>query len=107
MVPTTSAMLSGEVDLWMHNALRMSLARLRLVLARCVLTYHVTCQCVVARKGLLFNAQCAADLLLAPVVNRVLVPSEIVRPREDGVARLSGSGVDALTLVWACLRVSL
>jgi hypothetical protein len=107
MVPTASAMLSGEVDLWVYNALQMLLARPCLLLARCVLTYHVTCQCVIAREGLLFDAQCAADLLLAPVMNRVLVPSEVIRPREDGVARLPGSGVDALTLVWACLGVSL
>jgi hypothetical protein len=80
MVSTTSAMLSGEIDLWMHNALRMLLARLRLVLARCVMTYHVTCQCIVARESLFLDAQRAADFLLARVVNRILMPSEIIWP---------------------------
>jgi hypothetical protein len=81
MVSTTSAMLSGEIDLWVHNALRMLLARLHLVLARCVMnSYHVTCQCIVAREGLLLDAQCAPDFLLAAVMDCVLVPSEIIRP---------------------------
>ena len=44
MVPSPSSMFSGEIDLWMHNALRMSLAYLRLVLACFVMdSYHVAC----------------------------------------------------------------
>jgi hypothetical protein len=49
MVSSTSSMLSGEIDFWVHNALRILLARLRLVLACCMMdSYHVACQCVVA-----------------------------------------------------------
>jgi len=84
MVSTAPAMLSGEVDFWMHNT-------------------HVTCQCIVAGESLFLDTQCAADFLLARVVNRVFVPGKIVRTGEDRAARLAGSGVDALTLVWAGL----
>jgi len=88
VVSTSSAVLSGKVDLWMHNA-------------------HVTCQCIVAGEGLFFHTQCAANFLLARIVDRVFVAGKIVRTGEDGVARLAGCGVDALTLVWARLGVAL
>jgi hypothetical protein len=49
MVSSTSAMLSGEVDLWMHNTLRILLACLHLKLGCCVMdSYHVTCQSIIA-----------------------------------------------------------
>jgi len=65
-----SAVLPREVNLGMHDA-------------------HVPRECVAARKGFFLLAERAARFLLADVVDRVLVPREIVRPREDGVARLS------------------
>jgi hypothetical protein len=68
-------------------------------------SYHVARECVVARKRLFLDAQCAAHLLLARVVDRVLVPGQVVGPREDGVAGLAGRGVDALALVRPRLRV--
>lgn len=80
MVPTAPAMFSGEVDLRMHNTLHIVLAWLRLVMACVVDSYHVACQCIVAGKGLLLDAQCTTDLLLAPIVNCVLVSSKVVRP---------------------------
>lgn len=79
MVPTAPAMFSGEVDLRMHNALQIVLAWLRLVIASAVDSYHVACQSIVAGKGLLLNAQCTTDLLLASIVNRVLVSGKVVR----------------------------
>lgn len=88
MIATTSAMLAGEVDLWMHDA-------------------HVPRQRIVAAEGLLLDAECAAHFLLARVVDGVLVARQVVGSREDGVARLAGGGVDALTLVWARLRIPL
>jgi hypothetical protein len=57
VVSSTSAMLSGKIDLWVHNALRISLARLRLVHALCMMSpYHVARQCIIARKCLLLDA---------------------------------------------------
>jgi len=88
MVAASSSMLSGEVNLRMYNT-------------------HVPCQRIVARESLFLNAQCATDLLLACIVDRILVSGKIVRARENGVARLAGGGVDALTLVWTRLRVAL
>jgi hypothetical protein len=88
MVSSAPAMLSRKVHLWMHNA-------------------HVPRQCIVARKSLLLGTQCTADLLLAAVVNRVLVPGEIVRTGEHSVAWLAGCGVNALTFVRTRLRVPL
>jgi hypothetical protein len=86
VVSTSSAVLSGKVNLWVHNA-------------------HMTCQCIVAREGFFLDTQCAANFLLARIVDRVLVSSEIIGAGEDGVAGLAGSGVDALTLVRPRLRV--
>jgi hypothetical protein len=59
MVTSASAMLSGEVDLRMYNT-------------------HVACQCIVAGKGLFLDTKCAADLLLARIVDCVLVTGEII-----------------------------
>ena len=53
---------------------------------------------IVPAERLLLGAQRTVHLLLAGVVNRVLVPRQIVRPREDGVARLARRGIDALAL---------
>lgn len=61
---------------------------------------------IVATEGFLFRAQVAAHLLLARVVDGVLVPGEVVRAREDRVARLVGRGVDALAAVRSFLRVA-
>lgn len=88
MVTSASAMLAREINLGMHHS-------------------HVTCQCVIAGKGLLLDAESAAHLLLAGIVDRVLVTGQVVRAREDSVARLARGWVDALTLVGARLRVAL
>jgi len=68
---------------------------------------HVACQCVVARKSFLLDTECAAYLLLARIVYRVLVTGEVIGTRKYGVARLAGRGVDALTLVGSRLRIAL
>jgi len=60
---------------------------------------HMSSQCVVAGESLFFRAQVTSDLLLAPIVNGVLVPRQIVRPREDRVAGLARAGVDPITAV--------
>lgn len=63
-------------------------------------------QRIVARECLLLDTQCAANLLFARVVNRVFVSGKIVGTREDGVAGLARSGVDALALVRPRLRIA-
>lgn len=63
------------------------------------------CQCICAAERLLLGTQVAPDLLLAAIVNRVLVPCEVVRSGEDSVARLASARVDAATLVGPVLRV--
>lgn len=82
------AVLPWEVNFGMHNA-------------------HVPRESVAAGEEFFFLAQCASGLLLANVVDRILVPRKIVRPRENCVARLSGPGVDALAFVRPSLRVAL
>lgn len=54
-------------------------------------------QGIVATERFLFVADVAADLLLTGVMDGVLVPCEVIWPAEDGVARLSGRRIDALT----------
>jgi len=44
---------------------------------------------IVPAERLLLRTQRAVDLLLPGVVDRILVPREIVRAREDGVAWLA------------------
>jgi hypothetical protein len=44
---------------------------------------------IIPGEGLLFGAQMTAHFLLSRVVDRVFMSSEIIRPREDGVARLA------------------
>jgi hypothetical protein len=68
---------------------------------------HVSRQSIVARECLLFDAKRATDFLLASVVDGVLVTGEIIRTREDRIARLAGCGVDALTLVRPRLGVAI
>jgi len=48
----------------------------------------------------------ATDLHFATVVDRVLVPGEIVRPGEDGVARLASARVDPVASMGSSLRVA-
>lgn len=83
---TAPTMLSGEIDLRMDDT-------------------HVPRQRIIAAECLLLDAKCAADFLLAGIVNCVFMSGEVIGSREDGVARLAGGGVNALTLVWARLRV--
>jgi hypothetical protein len=88
MVPSAASMLSGKVDFWMDYA-------------------HMPGQGVISREGLVLDAQCASDLLLARVVDGVLVPRKIIGAREDGVAWFASGRVDALTLVRPRLRIAL
>jgi len=62
---------------------------------------------IVPAERLLLGAQRTVHFLLAGIVDRVLVPGQIVRSREDGVARLARRWVDALALVWPRLRIAL
>ena len=68
---------------------------------------HMPRQRIVATECFLFDAKRAADFLLACVVNRIFVSGEVVRPGEDSVAGLAGSGVNALTFVRTRLRAPL
>lgn len=61
---------------------------------------HVSCQCIVPAKRLLFRAQMTAHLLLSIVVDRVFVSREIVAAAELCVARLAGLGINLVALVW-------
>lgn len=61
---------------------------------------HVSCQRIAPAECLFFRAQMASDLLLAVVVDRVLMPRQIVAAAEDGVARLPRLGIDIYAPVW-------
>lgn len=86
-LPTASSLLAWPIDFGMHHP-------------------HVSRERIVTGEGFLLRAEMTADLLLARVVDRVLVAREIVGPREDRVAWLSGRRVDPLALVGAGLRVA-
>lgn len=62
-------------------------------------------QCISTAERLLLCTQVAVHFLLFGVVDRVLMPGQVVRPREDGVARLAGAGVDAIAAVRSGLAV--
>ena len=67
---------------------------------------HVSCERIVARERLLFAAHGASNFLLPVVVNRVLVSSEVIWPREDGIARLARGRIDTGTYVGSSLGIS-
>jgi hypothetical protein len=48
---------------------------------------------IVPAKRLLLGAQRRVQLLLAGIVDHVLVPGQIVRPREDGITPLAVDGL--------------
>lgn len=79
-------MLAREVDVRMAHAV-------------------VPCERVRPAERLVLGAQVASDFLLARVVDRVLVPRQVVRPREDRVTRLARARVDPVAPMRACLRV--
>jgi len=62
---------------------------------------------VVPAERLFLGAQRTVHFLLPGVVDRVLVPGQVVRAREDGVARFARRRVDSLALVWPRLRIAL
>lgn len=80
-------MLAWEVDLWVYYA-------------------HVPGKRIIARERLLLDAESTPDFLLANIVNGVLMPREVIRPREDSIAGFASRRIDALALVRARLRVS-
>lgn len=82
-----ASLLARPINFGMHNA-------------------HMPCKGIIPTEGLLFGAQVASDLKLARIVDRIFVPSQIVRSREDRIARLSSRWVDALALVRSSLRVA-
>ena len=65
----------------------------------------VSSEGVGAAKRLLVRAQIAPYLLLPRVVNRVLVPGEVIGPREDGIAWLSRARVDTVAPVRTGLAI--
>jgi len=65
----------------------------------------VSGQCIGATECLLFGTQIAVHLLLLGVVDGILVPCQVVRPRKDGIARLARAWVDAVTAVGSGLAV--
>lgn len=64
---------------------------------------QMTSQSVIPAECLLLGTQVTMNFLLARIVDGVLVPREIVWPREDGVAGLSCRWIDSLALVGARL----
>jgi hypothetical protein len=65
---------------------------------------QMSCQCIVSAERLLLGAQRTVHLLLPGIVDGVLVPGQIVRSREDGVARLARRWVDSLALCQVSIR---
>jgi hypothetical protein len=84
---TSSPILAREIDLWVYHT-------------------HVSSQGIVATESLLLHTQCATDFLLSHVVYGVLVPGEVIWPRENCIAGFPCCRIDALTLVRASLRVA-
>jgi len=68
---------------------------------------QMPCQCIVSAERLLLGAQRTVHLLLPGVVDGVLVPGQIVGPRENRVARLPRGRIDSFALVRPRLRVPL
>lgn len=67
---------------------------------------HVPGQGIVPGKGLLLGTEVAAHFLLPGVVDRVFVTGEVIRSREDRVARLAGGWISPVALVGSSLRIS-
>lgn len=86
LLMASATALAGKVDLGMYDA-------------------HMSSEGIVPAERLLFGTQVTSHLLLARIVNGVLVSCEVVRSREDGVARLARRGIDALAFVGSRLRV--
>jgi len=66
---------------------------------------HMSGQRVVPAECLLLGTKMTADFLLAPIVYRIFMPGKIIRPRENGIARLAGRWVDAVAFVRSGLRI--
>jgi len=62
-------------------------------------------QSIGSAESLFLGAQVASDLQLAGVVDGVLVPRQVVWPREDGAAWLASAGVDSVTTMRSGLGV--
>lgn len=62
---------------------------------------------IVPAEGFLLGAQRAVHLLFARVVDGVFVSCQVVRPGENGIARLSGRRIDSFALVGTRLGVAL
>jgi hypothetical protein len=60
---------------------------------------------ICAAERFLLSAEIASNLLLASIVDRILVPGKIVRPREHRIARLVRARVNAIASVRARLTV--
>jgi len=85
-VTPTPALLAVEFDIGVTHAI-------------------VSSECVCPAECLFVGAQVAAHLLLARIVNRIFMPCQVVGPREDGIAGLASTRVDAVAPVWAGLAV--
>jgi len=48
----------------------------------------------------------ATDLHFPTVVDGVLVPGEVVRPGEDGIARLASARIDSIASMGSSLRIA-
>lgn len=83
---TASSVLAGELNIRVTNSV---VSRKRIGATEC----------------LLLGTQVAVHLLLLGVVNGILVPGQIVGPREDGIARLASAWVDAVTAMGSGLAV--
>lgn len=82
---------------------------LRLLLARPVDlrvdNTHMPRQRIIPRESLLLSTEVTPDFLFGRVVFRILVAREIVRTREDNIARLVRCRVDAHATMGSSLRI--
>lgn len=83
---TASSVLAGELNIRVTNSV---VSRKRISATEC----------------LLLGTQVAVHLLLLGIVNGILVPGQVVGPREDGIAGLASAWVDAVTAMGSGLAV--
>lgn len=67
---------------------------------------HVAGQGIIPRERFFLSTQMTANLLLARIMDGVLMTGEVVRAREDGIARFARGRVGAFAFVRTGLRVA-
>ncbi len=80
----SSSVLARKINLWMYHA-------------------HMSGQGIVATECFLLYTKRAPHFLLSHIVYGVLVPGEVIRPGENGIAGFPCCRIDTLTLVRTAL----